>query len=176
MPRFLLSRFANDGKIYVFDRESGGTREVSVKDVALRKNFYRVDVPGMAPDAFENALGEIESAASRVLRQVEKSHELPTDAEDQRTLLYFIALQAARVPKQRANLDGSLQEAFRIMSVQVVSHRYDEIRDMVAETDPEAARLSKDELIRMMADPDSIGIKVAPELELMLVKEMADAI
>lgn len=176
VPRFHLNRFANDGRICVFDRQSGTTRRAGVGDVALQKDLYRIDVPDLAPDALEIALSDIESAASRVLGDVEKNHQMPASEENLRTLLYFVALQAVRIPQQRNNVDATLQKIFRMMTLQVADHRYDEIRTQIRQTNPSQADLPKEELIRLIADPDSIGIKVAPELELMLMKDMADGI
>jgi len=101
---------------------------------------------------------------------------MPKALEDRRTLLYFMALQAVRIPLQQKNVDSTLQELFRMMSMQVVSHRYEEIRKQVVEADPDTTELSKDDLIRWIADPDSMGITVVPELELLLMKDMADGI
>lgn len=176
VPRFHLNRFADDGRIFVFDRQSGTTRRASVRDVALQKNLYRIDVPDMAPDALEIALSDIESAASRVLRDVEGKQQMPASADDLRTLLYYVAMQAVRIPQQRNNVDATLQDLFRMMSMQVAAHRYDEIREEIARTDPGHVDLPKEDLVRFIADPDSVDIKVAPELELMLMKDMADGV
>lgn len=176
IPRFHLNRFANDGRTYVFDRQSGKTRHAGVGDVAIQKDLYRIDVPDMGRDALEIALSEIESAASHVLRDVEKNQQMPAREEDLRTLFYFVAMQAVRIPQQRNNVDAALQDIFRMMSVQVAEHRYDEIREGIAHTNPGHADLSKEELMRLIADPNSVGIKVAPELELMLMKDMAEGI
>lgn len=101
---------------------------------------------------------------------------MPASKEDLRTLFYFMAMQAVRIPQQRNNVDATLQDLFRMMTLQVAAHRYDEIRQQIARTDAGHADLPKDELIRLIADPDSVGIKVAPELELLLMKDMADGI
>lgn len=130
----------------------------------------------MAPDALEIALSDIESAASRVLRDVEEKQQMPASQEDLRTLLYFVALQAVRIPQQRNNVDATLQDIFRMMSVQIADNRYDEIRSQIRQTNPSQADLPKEELIRFIAHPDSVGITVAPELELMLMKDMADGV
>ena len=176
VPRFHLNRFVEEDVLFVHDLQEGKSWKSRPEAAAFEKDLYRIDVPDMAPDALEIALSEIEGAASIVLRNIEDNHAIPTATEDLRTLLYFVALQAARIPQQRNNVDAMLQDVFRMMSVQVVDHRYDEIRKLIAQKNSAEAELSKDELIRLIADPDSVGIKVAPELELLLMKAMADGI
>jgi len=130
----------------------------------------------MQPDAIEISLSEIESAASKVLCDIEKNKKIPGDLEDRRTLFYFVAMQAVRIPLQRNNVNSMLQELFRMMSLQVVSHQYEKIRKQIVEAEPDSADLTKEELIRLMANPESVGINVAPELGLLLMKDMADGI
>lgn len=176
VPRFHLNRFVEEGGLVVHDLQKGKSWKSRPEAAAFERDFYRIDVPDLAPDALEVALSDIESAASRVLRDVEENQQMPASEEDLRTLLYFVALQAVRIPQQRDNVDATLQEIFRMMTLQVASHRYDAIREQIAQTDPCTAELSKDELIRLIADPDAVGIKVEPELELLLMKDMADGI
>jgi hypothetical protein len=92
VPRFHLERFADDGAIFIFDRETGETRKSGTKAIAVKKDLYRIDVLDMQIDVPEIALSEIEGAASEVLRAIEKTHEMPKDLEDQRPPFCSIAL------------------------------------------------------------------------------------
>jgi hypothetical protein len=82
VTKFHLDRFANDGEVFIFNRETGKTIRAGTKAIAVRKDLYRIDVPDLPLDALEIALSEIESAASKVFRDIENSHKIPQDVAD----------------------------------------------------------------------------------------------
>lgn len=59
VPRFLLNRFADHGRIFVSDRQCGTTRQAGVGDVALQKDFYRIDIPDLALQVAAHRYDEI---------------------------------------------------------------------------------------------------------------------
>src|SRR5688572_304326 len=67
----------------MFDLNTGQWRkDVSVRDVAVTQDFYRVDVPGVAPDHVEiEVLSKIEDHVAPILARVRKGDYALSAAE-----------------------------------------------------------------------------------------------
>lgn len=93
----------------------GGAREISVRDAAVRADFYadRLADGGRSVEV-ETAMGKLETLAPRVLSEIEE--RWPFSDEDVGILAEFIALQMLRSPAWRAlhdRLRGEILEGER---------------------------------------------------------------
>ncbi len=93
VPQFYLRKFSNNGRsinLYNF-KNKRFVRGASIKGQCSRRNFYGPDT------TIENALGKVESQASKVLAKIDADKSLPPQgSEEMVELLTFIALQRGR--------------------------------------------------------------------------------
>ncbi len=92
VPRFYLRAFQCAPKrisLYNWKRDLT-VRYASIADQCCRRWFYGDD------DAAENALGDFESEAARIIRNIAASETLPTHTGDWVGLFTFVALQGLR--------------------------------------------------------------------------------
>lgn len=101
VPRFLLSGFTEagtaDGDLFVTDLRNGKSWQSTPNGAAHQRDFYRVDVPGVEPDAFEAELSQIEGRAAEVIRETVSSRVPPT-GEALADLIRFTAIMSSRTP------------------------------------------------------------------------------
>gem|GEM_PF-4320079 len=93
----VLSRFATDGYIWVYDRTTNEYKHLGIKDTAVISNYYRyLGEDGKYHYDLEKKFSEIEGDASAVIGKIEKSESLSEKEKAQ--LSFFVALQKNRVP------------------------------------------------------------------------------
>lgn len=103
VPQFYLRGFA-DGEQITTVRLPGDKRYTSsVRKTAAENGFYAVPGHQDGPDVFEKILGDAEGEASVVFKKLEAG-TWPLVLDDRVTLASFIALQVARGPEQRRNM------------------------------------------------------------------------
>lgn len=114
LPQFYLAGFAVPSSKLVTVRSvpTGETKTVSPYGAAWVRDFYRVAVEGLAPDAVEANLSRLESDAAQVVRALEASQSIPS-GDDYRILMTFIAFMALRVPAFRAAYEDPLVDVVR---------------------------------------------------------------
>src|ERR1700733_6371620 len=99
--QFLLAGFTHLGSkedfLWALDRKTGRQWHTKPANVAHRKDFYRVDVPGVPPDVVESGLSKMESHSSNVIREIIRTNTIPR-GDDYVTLMNFTALMSVRVP------------------------------------------------------------------------------
>jgi hypothetical protein len=111
VPAFYLAGFTLSGnradRLWVWDRKRDKYWRGKPDDIAHQRDFYRVDVAGVEPDAVEKAFARLENQAAPVLRKIAQDRVLP-EGEDFNTLLNFVALQITRVPQFRDFIEEKL--------------------------------------------------------------------
>ena len=111
VPDFLLAGFtpagSKDDFLWASDLQTGKQWNTKPKNVAHRRDFYRVDVPGLDPNAIESGLSTIEGQASGVISEVLKTHAMPS-GDDYLILMNFLALMHVRVPRARDSMNQSV--------------------------------------------------------------------
>ncbi len=109
VPEFYLAGFSlsceRSDSLWVHDREQDKSWQTAPKNIAHQKDFYRVDVKGVEPDAVEKLLGQDESKAADVLRKIAETKLLP-EGDDLGILIGFVAIQATRTPYHREWYEG----------------------------------------------------------------------
>lgn len=156
VPRFLLAGFTNDdGVLFVHDlRRRRPPWPVRPEGAAHQRDFYRVDVPGEPPSLAEDALSEMESAAAPLLRRVIDEQALPTGVERE-TLLWFVALLAVRVPKQRAETSRFATDLMKLKLEAILAspERYAAHIERLRKAGKDVSGLSREELQEALRDP-----------------------
>jgi hypothetical protein len=116
LPQCYLKGFGQPrkrGKIHnvvVFDRD-GKQFTSNILNVAVKRDFNRIEIQGKAPDFFELAMADFEGALAPALERIIAAGNL-RNTEDRATLLNFIGLISIRNPRHR--------ETFRDFNEQVL--------------------------------------------------------
>lgn len=108
VPVHYLGGFSDDeGQITQVRLEDQGPRSISRRDAAVRSSFYRIELDGEPSNWFEDALGEVESAAAEPLRQLARGEgHLPGEARQ--LVASWCALQYLRGPDMRQMLSDMM--------------------------------------------------------------------
>jgi len=105
----------------VFDRLGRKHFATPIENVAAERDFNRVEIEGVAPDAFENAMAGVESDLSRGIERIRASGAFHT-ADDRACLLNLIGLLHLRNPRHRETFrDFHERVAKRIMDLVVAT-------------------------------------------------------
>lgn len=109
LPQGYLAGFTDtgrkDGTLHVLDLKAQRTFRTTPLNVAVEKDFKRIDIDGKPPDAIESALAPIEDRAIQAIRRVIESGEFPSDS-DHNLILNLLSLILAQNPKSRRNLNS----------------------------------------------------------------------
>ncbi|MBY0242340.1 MAG: DUF4238 domain-containing protein [Burkholderiaceae bacterium] len=104
IPQFYLKGFAKspgkNAQVYVVDAVAGRSFMTAPKNVAVERDFNRVDVDGIAPDHIESGYAQFEGVAAAALRRLCERREFGS-VEDHNLILNLIALLAMRNPRAR---------------------------------------------------------------------------
>jgi hypothetical protein len=105
VPQFYLRGFARPGggkfpKVSVFDLERWTQYDTSIRNVGGVRDFNRVEVQNVAPDAVETAYSALETQFQQAIGRIDASRTF--EGEDRIWVLNLIALLAIRNPTMRA--------------------------------------------------------------------------
>lgn len=89
-------------KVTVADLQTGSYFETNPRNIGGVRDFNRVAVDGMKPDALEGMLSTFEGKVADAIRNVSQNSKF--EGEDRLAILNLIALLAIRSPQQRENL------------------------------------------------------------------------
>ncbi len=125
VPQGYLAAFTNtglkDGQLFVLDLETGNSFRTSPKNVAVKRDFNRVDVEGKPPDVLEQALSPIEAKMIDACRKVNLTKSFPND-EDYNSIINLLGLLAVKNPKFRSSFNKAREHGIRIMNSILVSN------------------------------------------------------
>ena len=126
LPASYLAGFTTygnkDDQFFVLDFQTGKSFKTSPKNVAVERDFNRVNVDGLAPDAIENALAPFEQEAARAIMTVLESSEFPTGMDYHR-ILNLLCLMAVRNPSLRNTVNQTREQVLRIMAEVIFSDK-----------------------------------------------------
>jgi Protein of unknown function (DUF4238) len=109
LSRCYLKHFAVNRKkkkdyvLHVFDRKTRKQFQTSTENVAVIREFNRIELDGQPHDVFEKALSSFESELAPALQRIVDSRSLK-NIDDRALLLNFIALLALRNPRLRESI------------------------------------------------------------------------
>ena len=109
-----------DGRFFVLDVETNTTFFTSPKNVAVEKDFNRIDVEGYPPDFIENAFSPLEQAAADAIATTVKEGKFPSD-ENYSSILHLIGLIAVRNPFFRQSFNAAREHSARVVADLLVS-------------------------------------------------------
>ncbi len=115
LPQFYLRRFANDdGKLWVFDRETKSYRCVTPKEVGQENHFYTfIDKDGKKNGAIETYFSDIETYASNIIEKLLRLESLTK--EEKGNFSSFIAFQRTRTPEYEKTLNEMTEKQTKAM-------------------------------------------------------------
>lgn len=126
VPQGYLAGFTDNGTpagvLTVFDRVSESIFPAKPRNVATKRDFNRVDLDGLSPDAVEQALGELEGKAICAIRRLQERGGCLTD-EELSDIVNLMALLVARNPQSRRAMNAAREQTGRIILDMLASDR-----------------------------------------------------
>lgn len=117
VPQLYLSGFtdlgAEAGLLYAHDLDNLRTWKAKTNNVAFENDFYRIDLPGVDVDEIEKSFWPLEGEAARVLKEIIRLDQLPTQPEDYNMLMHFIGTLLVRPPVVRERIEKQRDEQLR---------------------------------------------------------------
>jgi hypothetical protein len=107
VSQFYLRNFLVPGApplLYVIDKRRSTDFEASTRDVAQQRDFHRIDIAGIAPNAIEEALSKFEGDAASAVRTILGRRAVGHDDHAQ-VLFYYMALTLVKTPAMRSKMD-----------------------------------------------------------------------
>jgi hypothetical protein len=170
VPAFLLQGFTPSGHrddfLWVHDQEQAKTWKSRPDQVGFERDYYRVDLAEVDPNAIEAALAQTEGRISPIVAEVIASHDLPT-REAFEALIEFVTLLALRTPYMRnlyeSNMTYISKEGvkFFLSSPKLFDQFVEEQRREGNELPPE---ITREKLLAFAADDDAYKVKI-PQTE-----------
>jgi hypothetical protein len=104
LPQAYLASFTRTGQkgdqFFIFDVQSGSSFCTSPLNIAVEKDFNRIDIEGVPIDAIESELSHFEEQAIKAIRDVIESETFP-DGESFNLILNLLGLIAVHNPRFR---------------------------------------------------------------------------
>lgn len=117
VPQCYLKGFvANRGKpkLFVVDAKERRSFSTSPINVAVERDFHRIDIDGHALDALENAFSQFETDLNQALKRIVTARSIKDD-NDRALLFNLIGLMATKNPRLRENFRVAYEHMERII-------------------------------------------------------------
>jgi hypothetical protein len=122
VPEFYLAGFTASGSkgdyLYAFDQVTLKQWKARPAERAHQRDFYRIDLPGVPPDAIERAFAEFEGLAAPVINRMTATLTMPS-GRDFSILMNLVAWLAVKVPGVRSTITDAVnrvgQQVLRLM-------------------------------------------------------------
>src|SRR4051794_11949934 len=118
IPRCYLKGFAasrsKNGKLLVIDGRTKKTFVTTSRNIAAEKDFNRLDIPGVPPDALESSMSKFETELDRALERIILSGTF-RNTDDRAIVFNFIALLSVRNPRWRETMRRTMEQTTRII-------------------------------------------------------------
>jgi hypothetical protein len=99
VPQFYLRGFVGkEDQLFVIDRPSRRTFRTAPKNVAAERDFNRIDVAGMDPNAIEKALAEFEGKVAPALERVKTAKSLDNKKDRDAVMNLICTLEPNAAP------------------------------------------------------------------------------
>lgn len=155
-------------KLTVTDLKQRKHFETIPRNVAGIRDFNRVDIEGVEPDAVERSLSSFEGDVASALKSMEREKTFTGDGKT--TLLNFIALLSIRSPEMRENWRKSFAQMTEIMMEQTLAtkERWEFQRKKLKDAGKEVNENVTYEDAKKFFDSKAYKIQVATERHLHL--------
>ena len=117
VPQCYLRGFVkdrDDPQLFVVDAKEARVFRTSPANVAAERDFNRIDVEGLPPDALEQGMSGFESEVSNALARIISARSI-LDRNDRELLFNLIALMAARNPGRREMFRSVMEQTTKII-------------------------------------------------------------
>jgi hypothetical protein len=115
VPEFYLRGFCgSDKKLFVVDAKERKQFRTQPENVAVEKDFNRVNIDGIAPDALEKAYGAFEGKAASALARIIAKGAFE-DENDRAAILNLMALLTVRSPQKRQTIGDFQHDLCKVM-------------------------------------------------------------
>lgn len=158
------ARGSKDDYLWVMDKEQKKQWKAKPENAAHQRDFYRVKIPGVEPDAVEKAFGKFENQAASIVERIIEKGALPK-GEDFIILINFVALMAVRIPRYRRVFDGPLEEMnkFILKLITANPERWETIKERMKRDGYEIDEKVSYEVMKCFVKRDKYSIKVSRE-------------
>ena len=125
VPACYLARFTlggeRDSPFFVRSLQ-GQVREDIPDHVGFERHYHTIDVPGVSPDYLEDVFQNIEGPACALFKTLSANPGRPLLTElEVHAAMYFLVVQAARVPQSKRRYEDLIVDAGRSFMEQVTS-------------------------------------------------------
>ena len=106
IPKCYLKGFAEDRdkpRLFVIDAKTRKSSPAVPSDIAAERDFHKIAVDGLAPDALENSFSGFEGELSQALQRVITARSFK-DATNRALLFNLIGLISVKNPSHRGNI------------------------------------------------------------------------
>ena len=126
LPQTYLAPFTSTGsktdQFFVLDLSGGRPFSTSPINVAVERDFNRIDIEGQSIDAIEQALSPFETGAAIAIRNVIETEKFPND-EDCNWILNLLGLIAVRNPQRRKSFNRSREQSINCIGDILISDK-----------------------------------------------------
>lgn len=129
VPQFYLKAFSapnlQNEQLHIIDKGKRRHFVTTAPNIAVQRDFNRINIPGYSMDGIERQLAQIEGQVATVLRSIAENTSLPEDDTDMDYLTVFVAILAANNPQIRDRLIDRDRETSIQMLESLVASRED---------------------------------------------------
>jgi len=111
---FAVPRKAGKYQLHVFDRQTGKTFQTATENIALERDFNRVDVEGHPSDALEAGLAAFEGQLAPALERTRDAAAFQSD-EDKNLIFNLIGNLGLRNPRWRESMRQFHEDSTKAM-------------------------------------------------------------
>lgn len=108
-----FAKFRDKPKLYVVDAKERKAFRTAPAQVAAERDFHRIDVEGLAPDAFENSFSKFESELSLALGRIIESRSIKNE-NDRAYLFNLVAMMAIKNPRLRETFRSAREQTLKM--------------------------------------------------------------
>ena len=117
VPQFYLKGFAKVRKkprLYCVDLKTRTSFETAPENVAVERDFNRIDIKGFDIDAFEKLSAEEETGMAEALARILERRSI-ADPADRESLFYLISILSTKNPPMRRNMQSFHDHLSRVV-------------------------------------------------------------
>jgi hypothetical protein len=126
LPLSYLAGFTDNGtknsQFFVLDVHTGHSFRTTPNNVAVERDFNRIDIEGQSSDAIEQALASLEEQAAQAIQNVIELEEFPED-KDYNFIMNLLGLIAVHNPQLRKSFNLSRKEVMNRIADLLVSDK-----------------------------------------------------